>query len=202
MMRIFLLCLFFGSICHAEDSIELKEPVEPAQANYFSAKVDIFPLLVKGVGVGVGISWAQKFNTELFYSRQVISSKDEDSFSFTSGYHAQHTADMFRIRTDYFPVNVFTEGGWYIGAALAFVNLKTVVDPIFSAPRRTLETNRFGYQVFTGYEFKRGFLKKLSSAIRVGLGYGVGGAVSNNLGGTKNEILDNVLLDATYSYIF
>ena len=165
-------------------------------------KLDGTSVVLKGFGLSIGRSFLKKLNTSVFYNQHILESNDDYSFDWLGSYEAEHKAQAYGLRADIYPFTSFERGGFYTSLLIVQVNLKTTIDPIGSDEIRTLETQKAGAIVMAGYEFKRGFLKRLSSALNVGLGYGVGGEYSNNLGGTRNEIENSLHLDAAYSFLF
>jgi hypothetical protein len=163
--------------------------------------VDGGSLLLKGFGLGVGYDFFEKVNTTLFYAQNQIEGEAE-RYSALGSYHATHRAQIYGLRADIYPFTSFAAGGFYFSVAAANVKLESTVDPIFSDDVRVLNTSKTGYQTMAGYEFKKGIFRKISSAINIGLGYGIGGAYENNLGGTQNDVRNSVLVDAGYSYLF
>ena len=176
----------------------------PLAPKSWGLKVDGSSLLLKGFGLGVGHSFSEKINTSVFYSQHSLESKDDTRSVLGSlgSYNAVHRAQEYGLRADFYPFASFDRGGFYTSVLAVKINLKTTVDPIFSDEIRVLNASKSGLRLIAGYEFKRGFLKRLSSALNIGLGYGAGGAYGNNLGGTKNEINDSLHLDAAYSFLF
>ncbi len=157
--------------------------------------LNVGAILNKGFGIGFMRHLSENVAGLVHYSKQTLDS-DEDSDSSLSGYSAEHRVEESGVRFDYYFSTVY-QSGFYVGAGLTQINLKTKVDPIFSDDKRTLEADKLGGQGFAGYNIRTGAI-----AAKIGLGYGNGGSFSNNLGGTRNEIKNDLLLDTSISIIF
>jgi hypothetical protein len=160
--------------------------------------IDIGAIINKGFGIGFTRNLSDHVAGQVHYSKQTLEDEegDDDISASLGSYSSEHRAEEYGARLDYFFNSVY-RSGFYVGAGIKQINLETQVDPIFSDNKTTLKDEVLGAQGYAGYFFRTG-----ASAIKVGLGYGAGGSYSNNLGGTKNEIKDGLLLDLAFGIVF
>ncbi|MEK7356131.1 MAG: hypothetical protein AAB250_06755 [Bdellovibrionota bacterium] len=160
-------------------------------------------LILKGGGLGVGYAVTPKLQTEVNYAIYTLENDPEPSF-FGSFYRVKNEFSAIGVRANFYPLASVDAGGWYIGGALAQVNLKTKTSSSFYGDGAA-DNAKFGAQGYTGYTFRGGLLRSASMLIRLGLGYGVGGGVqtrTTTASGTKTEIKDSGLLDLNIGMMF
>ena len=193
--------LFFPAFVWAQSTVDVVTTTSDSAAPIedhkpWTVSADAVPVILKGFGVGFGYAVLNNLNASAFYAQETLKS-DTETYSFLGTYQAIHRAEIYGARGDFYPGSSVSDGGFYLGVGAAQINLRTKIDPILSDNSITLKKYRLGYQAFLGYDFKGGFLRQISSGIKLGVGYGNGGAFASNLAGTKNEIRDNILLEAT-----
>ncbi len=160
----------------------------------WTVRAEIAPLLLKGFGLSVARLLSPKFEMEGFYLSERMSGNIKDFPEYRSEHHTQ----FFGARLNVAPLAQL-DNAWYVSAGVTQVVLDSRVNAVLSGNESRLVTSRTGYLLATGYQFS---LPGISSIGRFGGGYATGGTISNNLGGTKNLILDGPWIEGSFGFVF
>jgi hypothetical protein len=162
---------------------------------------DMAYLFLKGFGIGFGKAVTPQLSLEGTYAHYEMKTIEDSISSIFFDYDAYHKINTAGLRATYHPFSATNKDGIYISGSLVHAELETTVDPINSDETRTLHNSKNGGQGIIGYQFISGILGQTVGG-RIGLGYGMGAAVQNNLGGTYTEIRDGALFDAAVAVLF
>lgn len=162
---------------------------------------DMSYLLLKGFGVGFGKAITRQLSLEGTYSHYEMKTLEDSISSVFFDYDAYHKINTVGLRATYHPFSATNKDGLYLSGSLVHAELETTVDPVNSDETRTLHNSKNGGQGIIGYQFISGFMGQTVGG-RIGIGYGMGASVQNNLGGTYTEIRDGALLDAAFAILF
>jgi hypothetical protein len=192
-----VLCV--SSMAYGQGQNRMSTQLQPKKR--VSVELMAAPMLLKGFGLGVGYTLTPKLQAELNYQQYTLGTDDKailSSFRVTSDFN------VIAVRSNFYPLASVDAGGWYVGASVAQVNLKSKTSSIYFG-EGSADDSQVGVQGYTGYTFRGGLLRAASMLVRLGLGYGNGGAAETRTStatGTKTEIKNATLIDLNVGMMF
>ncbi len=168
--------------------------------------LDAINLIQRGFGAELNHSLAQNFSFGIYAKSFKLIPLDYSSARLST----KHEVTEAGIKLSYYS-NGFSNDGWVISGNYGRINVKSTGKGNFTSLflsedvkwEESVKSTKPESQLFAGYQFLGRKIGDHSNVIvRTGLGYGTGGKLAVNYGGTKNQINNGMFFDVNFGLLF